>query len=337
MRPDRQVDVGIVAHAGNGHRWRDDAANYDRYASAAFQRSLAELRRLARSNSVPLLIEGESGTGKTIVARHIHSRSPRARASFHSVNVGSLDDSLSGSELFGHVTGAFTDARQTRAGHFASANGGTLFLDEIGKAGTGVQRKLLHVIESGEMRPVGSDRTVQVDVRVVAACNRPLGDLADEGLFLPDLYARLQVFRVKLPPLRERRADIPLLVGDAVEAHHRECGYVTRPDVAPELMDALKRAPWPHNLRELDATMHRILLDAEEAPILDLRHCMGCLGYLRALGGRPASFTDADMSDAVRRTGSVAKAARELGVDRGTIYRRRRQCSITDVAEADDR
>jgi DNA-binding NtrC family response regulator len=296
-----------------------------RYRSAAFVRLLGELQRLARSSRVPILLEGESGTGKTVIARHIHSWSPRSSAPFHAVNVAVLDDTLAGSELFGHVAGAFTDARQTRTGHFVSANTGTLFLDEIGKAGRGVQRKLLQIIETGELRPVGSDRSVRVDVRVVAASNRPLAELTEEGSFLPDLYARLQVFRVQLPALRERRADIPLLVHDAMATHRFACGYDVAPQVSIELMEALKRAPWPNNLRELDSTVHRIMLDAVGAGELLLDHCMGCLSYLRELGGRGTAPTTSAITEAIARHGSVTKAARELGVDRGTLYRRQRR------------
>jgi two-component system NtrC family response regulator len=298
-----------------------------RYKSAPFVRFLAEVTRLARSPNVPILLEGESGTGKSVIARHVHNCSPRASASFHAVNVGAMDDALAGSELFGHIPGAFTDARQTRTGHFATANGGTIFLDEIGKAGRSVQRKLLHVIESGEMHPVGSDRSIRVDVRVVAASNRPIEELVAEGEFLPDLYARLAVFRVRLPALRERRADIPMLVDDAIQTHHAACGYEREPDVSPELMNALRRAPWPHNLRELDSTVHRILLDAEGASTLSLDHCDSCLSYLRELGGLSSSPTEAAIVDAIARSGSVTQAARELGIDRGTLYRRRRKAT----------
>ena len=296
-----------------------------RYKSAAFLRLLGELRRLARSANVPILLEGESGSGKTLIARYVHNWSPRSSAPFHAVNVGAWDDALAGSELFGHVPGAFTDARRARPGHLVSAHTGTLFLDEIGKAGRGVQRKLLQVIETGEMRPVGSDRSVRVDVRIIAASNRHIAELTAEGVFLPDLYARLEVFRVRLPALRERRADIPLLVEDAVTAHFASCAYTHAPEVSSELMNALKRAPWPNNLRELDATLHRILLDAEGAPVLGLDHCMGCLHYLRELGGRTAVPTNAAIGEAIARHGSVMKAARELGVDRGTLYRRQRR------------
>lgn len=304
---------------------RGASADIGRYKSAAFLRLLGELRRLARSARAPILLEGESGSGKTLIARYVHDWSPRSATPFHAVNIGAWDDALAGSELFGHVQGAFTDARQSRAGHFVSANTGTLFLDEIGKAGQGVQRKLLQVIETGELRPVGSDRSIRVDVRILAASNRPIAELTAAGVFLPDLYARLEVFRVRLPALRERRADIPLLVEDAIQAHHRACGFTRPPVVSPDLMHALQRAPWPNNLRELDATLHRILLDAEEASELTLDHCIGCLRYLRELGGRSATPTNAAIGEAIARHGSVSKAARELGVDRGTLYRRQRR------------
>ena len=301
-----------------------EGCDSNRYRSAAYLRTLGELSRLARSRTVPILIEGESGTGKTVLARWLHEHSPRAQCAFHDVNLGALDDGLAGSELFGHVPGAFTDARHARAGRFASANGGTLFLDEIGKAAWSVQRKLLLVVETGEMRPIGSDRTVRVDVRIVAASNRPLAALVSEGGFLPDLYARLEVFRVSLPALRERRADIWPLVDDALQKHHGACGYARAPVVSDELMSALKQAPWPNNLRQLDATIHRVLIDAERAQTLDLCHCVGALSYLRHLGGAQPTTSTA-IVEAIALHGSVSMAAKALGVDRGTLYRRQRR------------
>ncbi|HKS05009.1 MAG TPA: sigma 54-interacting transcriptional regulator, partial [Gemmatimonadaceae bacterium] len=239
------------------------------HRSNAYVLALAMLDRYARSG-VPVLIEGESGTGKTLLARRVHDQSPRVGRAYHAVALSSVDDTLAGSELFGHVVGAFTDARASRAGMFASAHGGTLFLDEIGKASPVVQRRLLHAIEAHQVRPMGTDRDVAVDVRIVAATNIPLATLVDQGSFLPDLYARLETFRVRVPPLRERQADIPDLVRDAVRAHSTECGYTTPPEIEPALLQALQHERWPNNLRQLDAAVYRLLLDAEGAGVLTL-------------------------------------------------------------------
>lgn len=295
------------------------------FRSAAFQRALDQLRRYARDRSAMILIEGESGTGKTQIARLAHAASPRASKAFEHVVLSTADDGLVGSALFGHVTGAYTDARYARAGHFASASGGTIFLDEIGKASPIVQQKLLHVIESGEFRPVGADRDTRVDVRIFAATNVALEVLTTDGMFLPDLYARLRAFRVRLPPLRERRADIPSLVYGMVARRQVDFGYERPPQIDPALMEALQRAPWPYNLRELDATIHRICVDADGADVLTPDHCLDDLVYLRdAVTERPPLTTE-NIAAAVARAGSVAGAARTLGVDRTTLYRRQRQ------------
>jgi DNA-binding NtrC family response regulator len=268
---------------------------------------------------VPILLEGEAGTGKTSIARWIHDNSPRAAGPFCVVLLAGLDDSLAGSELFGHVTGAFTDAKSSRVGQFASANGGTLFLDEIGKASRLVQQKLLYAVEHREIRPIGSDRSIRVDTRIIAASNVPLRRLVEEGTFLTDLSARLDVFRVTMPPLRERRADIPRLVMDAIDRHAGECRYEVEPTIAPELMHALQRAPWPNNLRELDATIRRLLIEAELSPVLTLAHCPEALSHLRLADAPP--LTSDVVQGAVSKHGSVSAAARALNVDRTTIYR----------------
>jgi DNA-binding NtrC family response regulator len=301
------------------------ATRLTEFRSSAFQRVRAQIERLARHPTVPILLEGEAGTGKTSIARWIHDNSPRAAGPFCVVLLAGLDDSLAGSELFGHVTGAFTDAKSSRVGQFASANGGTLFLDEIGKASRLVQQKLLYAVEHREIRPIGSDRSIRVDTRIIAASNVPVRQLVEHGTFLPDLSARLDVFRVTLPPLRERRADIPSLVLDAVERHAGECGYEVDPTIAPELMNALRRAPWPNNLRELDATIRRLLIEAEGSLILTLAHCPEGLSHLRA--GDTPPLTREILLDAVSRHGGVSAAARALNVDRTTIYRRLRDDS----------
>ncbi len=287
---------------------------------------MAQADRFAKDRRATILIEGESGTGKTRLARRIHQRSPRASSPFNTVVLSTLDDTLASSELFGHVSGAFTDARHSRAGHFVTANAGTLFLDEIGKASLSVQQKLLHAIEYGEIRPVGSDREMRIDVRIVAATNVCLEDLATREQFLPDLLARLVAFRVRLPPLRERRADIPILVREYVAKHACACGYREAPVVDDALMSALHRAAWPNNLRQLDATVHRLLVDAEGVESISLDHCFDDLSYLRGEPrGSVAPLTAQRVLVALERAGSVTGAARLLGVDRTTLHRFQRR------------
>jgi DNA-binding NtrC family response regulator len=297
------------------------------FPSIAYRRVLAQLDRFARDNTATILLEGESGTGKTSMARYIHARSARAERAFQHVVLSTLEDPLAGSELFGHVTGAYTDARRSRPGQLADANGGTVFLDEIAKASLAMQSKLLHVVEYKEFRPVGADRQIRVDIRLVAATNVFLEDAVAQGRFLPDLHARLSAFRVCLPSLRERRVDIPLLVTQSIRAHAHRCGYGAPPMIHAELMDALQRADWPNNLRQLDAAVHRILVDADGAPELTLEHCedehLGLHRYAEA--AKPP--TSERIAEAIASEGSVSAAARLLRVDRTTIHRHQRRAN----------
>jgi len=288
--------------------------------SAAFRKALGQIERFARHPSAPVLLEGEPGTGKTTLARYLHSISPRADKPFCHVPLSAIDDSLASSELFGHVAGAFTDAKSARPGQFVSANGGTLFLDELGKASLSVQQKLLHAVESHEIRPVGSDRVVKVDTRLVVATNVSLSRLVEAGTFLTDLNARFEVNRILLPPLRERSGDVRLLVLAAIEQHAGECGYECPPAVGDDLMQALELAPWPNNVRQRDATVQRLLIEAEGASTLSLVHCRDSLAYLRANVAQP-SITREVAAAAVAREGGVTAAARMLGVHRTTLHR----------------
>jgi DNA-binding NtrC family response regulator len=262
----------------------------------------------------------------------LHEQSPRAAGPFHNVVLSTLDDSLASSELFGHVAGAFTDARHSRAGHFVSAAGGTLFLDEIGKASRLVQQKLLHAVEYGEIRAVGSDRDLRVDVRIVVASNVSLSDLVSSGLFLADLYARVQLFRVILPPLRERRIDIPVLARHYVAIHAPGCGYDASPAIDAQLMQALEGADWPANLRQLDTTMHRLLIEAEGDTVLTLRHCTEDLEHLRTHTRGP--LTRARVDGALAQAGTVSGAAKLLGVDRTTVHRFQRRRTVAQQGRA---
>ena len=307
------------------------------YPSAAYRRLLEQLERFARDGSATILLEGESGTGKTTLARFVHSRSPRASRPFQQMVLSTIEDSLAASELFGHVSGAFTDARRSRAGQFASAHGGTIFLDEIGKASLAVQYKLLQIVEYGTFRPVGSDREVRVDVRIVAATNVSLDGESAAGRFLPDLLARLSAFHVRVPPLRERRADIPLLAMQSVATHAQRRGLVEPPRIREDLLDALRSAEWPNNLRQLDAAMHRILVDADGAPVLTLEHCEHQTLDLHRYAESSRKLTPERIAEAIEQEGSVSAAALRLKVDRTTIHRHQRKNAADQPTSTDER
>jgi DNA-binding NtrC family response regulator len=213
-----------------------------------------------------VLIQGESGTGKELVARAIHAKSPRAQKPFVAVNCAALPESILESELFGHERGSFTGATGTKRGLFEEATGGTLFLDEIGEISPKMQVQLLRVLQEGEIRRIGATDTIKVDVRVVAATNRDLkGELA-AGRFREDLFFRLQVVTVRVPPLRERKGDIPLLVRHFLARHAERLGRPI-PRVAPEVIEGLEAYEFPGNVRELSHIVERAMLIAREGVI----------------------------------------------------------------------
>ncbi len=225
--------------------------------SLAMGRIFAALPRIAASGST-VLLEGETGTGKGLVAETIHELSPRAEAPLITVDCAALPETLIESELFGHARGAFTGASAARAGAFELAQGGTVFLDEIGELALDMQPKLLRVLENRVIRRVGGSRPIRLDVRVIAATNRDLRQSVNTGAFRADLYHRLNVLRLRLPPLRERREDIPMLV----ERFYRELDG-PEPHAPQELVDALSRLDWPGNLRELRNAVERAVLFGE--------------------------------------------------------------------------
>jgi DNA-binding NtrC family response regulator len=292
-------------------------------SSDAFQRLLGRIERYAPFDHIPVLFEGETGTGKTVLARYLHDHSARARKPFVPVDIAALDDDLAGSALFGHVRGAFTGAVEARSGFFSEAAGGTLFLDEIGKASLSVQRRLLSAVESEVVIPVGASRPVRHNIRLVAATNVPIDSLVNTGALLPDLAARLRACVIRLPALRERRDDIPHLVQHFIARFAPLTGYEQPPTVADRLMLALTRAPWRDNVRELDFAIQRLLIEAHPSPVLTLAHCDEDLAYLRPLGRRERiDATREQLEHLVRDHGSVREAALELGVSRATLYRR---------------
>jgi DNA-binding NtrC family response regulator len=230
---------------------------------------ISAIDRVARARST-VLVTGETGTGKELVARAIHDRSAQRSMPLIKVNCAALPESLLESELFGHVRGAFTGATATKKGRFALADGGSIFLDEIGTLATSVQAKLLRVLQEREFEPLGSERTLKVDVRVIAATNRDLRRMVAEGRFLEDLFYRLSVIPLAIPPLRERREDIPLLAEHFLRKHAARTGLRVEKIDEPALA-VLAAYDWPGNVRELENTIERAVV-LSDGPVIEARH-----------------------------------------------------------------
>jgi DNA-binding NtrC family response regulator len=275
-----------------------------------------------------VLIEGESGTGKELVARAIHATSPRAQRPFVAVDCGAIAEGVLESELFGHARGAFTGAQATRRGLFEEANQGTLFLDEIGDIGPNLQARLLRALQEGTIRRVGTNEPIAVDVRVVAASNKDLSQAVKEGRFREDLFYRLNVVTIRIPPLRDRREDIPLLAEHFAAKHARAEGAT----VSATARDLLVAYDWPGNVRELENVVARALALNPSGVILpeDLPE------HVRGAGRPPAtqagiSVPDRPTLDELERRyaaqvlqetgGNKTRAAEILGIDRKTLYR----------------
>jgi DNA-binding NtrC family response regulator len=229
--------------------------------SPAFRRCL-KLAERAAASTIPILITGESGVGKEMIARAIQGSSERSGAPFVTVNCGAIPENLVESILFGHEKGAFTGATSKHIGKFQEANGGTLFLDEVGELPLDTQVKLLRALQENEVDPVGSKRPVKVDVRVISATNRDLQDCVAEGSFREDLYYRLNVFPVEVPPLRQRREDIPSLIEHFISRYNAEEGRDVQ-GVASSVMRVLQEQDWPGNVRQLENTVYRAVVLAE--------------------------------------------------------------------------
>jgi len=260
--------------------------------SPAMVRALEVAAKVARHPS-PVLISGASGTGKELVARLIHRESERAEGPFVPVNCGAIPDTLLESEFFGYVRGAFTGADRDRGGLFEAADRGTLFLDEVGELPTNLQVKLLRALQEGEVRRLGGSESRKVDVRVIAASNRDLESLVQQGDFREDLYYRLAVVPIHLPPLSRRREEIPDLVYHFLERHQERLGVKVE-TVAPEAMEALLAYPWPGNIRELENLLERVavLADGTEIRVEDLPEDVLHPAPQRS----PVDFSDDDLS-----------------------------------------
>ena len=305
--------------------------------SAALQRVLRQIEKVAPTDS-KVLITGESGVGKELVAYAIHQNSPRARAPFVKMNCAAIPEELTESELFGSEKGAFTGATERRDGKFLQADGGTLFLDEIGDMSLVVQTKVLRVLQDGEFQRVGGKETIKVDVRIIAATNKDLQQLVNEGKFREDLFFRLNVLPIEVPPLRDRPEDVEELF------HHFLKRYCTRnnrrmPTVRKEVPDILRRYHWPGNVRELQNLVERLLIFSEgsEITIDDLPSYLFRPGF-QAAAIKPGNKTLAEVRDEAERqyilqclefcNGNVSQAARLLGVERTNLHKKMKALGI---------
>jgi transcriptional regulator with PAS, ATPase and Fis domain len=278
---------------------------------------------------VPVLIRGETGTGKEVVARLIHANSPFAQGPFLPVNCAALPEALLESELFGHIRGAFTGAVADRKGRFELAHHGTIFLDEIGDISPSVQVKLLRVLQDGEFQPVGSERSLRTGGRIVAATHRALEDLVGQGKFRDDLYFRLRVVEIALPPLRQRREEIPALVWHILGNACRHMGRAV-PAISDRVMELLRTYEWPGNVRELENALTRAAVLAHGS--IEPEHLS--LGFTAAAeapsnGDTPASNDQSLQAMELRHVqrilvkagGSKTKAAAMLGISRPRLNR----------------
>jgi two-component system response regulator HydG len=297
-------------------------------ASPAMRDVTSILQRIATAN-VPILIEGESGTGKDLLARAAHAMSARAGKPYVALNMSAIPENLAEAELFGHEKGAFTGAEQAREGFFAEAEGGTLFLDELGLLPLGLQPKLLRVLQDGEYIPVGSRKPRKADVRIIAATNEDLAAQVKAGKFREDLWFRLRVVPVRLPPLRERREDIPLLIDHLIRKHAVRLDRPPRQPDAAALRALLDHA-WPGNIRELEHALERglLLAQGEAITLADLPPELTPAPVIADGGddgGRYRKARDAWerrwLEELLREAGGgVGKAAELAGLHRSTLY-----------------
>lgn len=342
---DAEATLGIIRQALERQnlqrrRARSLSEAWERYgmvgSAPGMQRIYQEIDRAAQTRARVLVI-GESGTGKERVAGAIHQLSARSAEAFVPVNCAAIPETMIEDELFGHVAHAFTDAKRTRAGCFKQADGGTLFLDEVADMSLMTQAKVLRAIEAGEIRPLGSEGPEQVDVRIVAATNRDLKACVSEGGFREDLYFRLNVLTISLPPLRDRDGDIPVLAQHFLETAARE-SHRPVPELTPAAIAALLRHRWPGNLRELQNTMERVV-------VVDSQGRVGAPEIAAALGRHENPGAEREAFPGLREARAhferehirhalmahgwrIQEAADSLGINRSHLWKKMRLLGI---------
>ena len=299
------------------------------------------------ASEATVLIRGESGTGKELVARALHDTSGRAAGPFVAVNCSALSEQLLESELFGHVRGAFTGAVADRRGRFAEAGGGTIFLDEIGDVSPVVQVKLLRVLQERVVERVGDGRPVPVDVRVVSATHRDLEMLMATGRLREDFYYRIKVVSLLVPPLRERRNDIPLLAAHILERFARRDGLPAAPALSESALTLLMAHIWPGNVRELENALDHALVLARGGALAahhlppELREAARTAGLTNARADKPSAHTEAERELLARVLREAnwhrTRAARQLGMDRSTLWRKIREYGLRPEGQAGGR
>lgn len=328
----RQRDLERV----NAQLADDLSEQYTMVGESIAMRALRKQISIVGPTDGRVLISGESGTGKELVARAIHAQSKRRSAPFVEINSAAIPEDLVESELFGHAKGAFSGALKAKKGKFEIADGATLFLDEIGDMSERVQAKMLRVLEEQRFEPVGSNTPVSVDVRVISATNKPLDSLIGNGAFRPDLFYRLNVIPFQVPPLRERKEDIPLLVDHFNQRYSADYGKKPK-EFTVAAIERLNGQNWFGNVRELKNTIERVvIMTSKEKIAADDLPLTEANGDVPAASFRFGSFKDA--TEAYQREfiqhklaefdGNVAKAAEDMGVDRSHLYRRMRNLGL---------
>lgn len=306
----------------SAHADAASSASYGIIGESSAMQSVFSLIDKAASTLVNVLISGESGTGKELVARAIHYGSDRASAPFVSVNCTAIPDTLIESELFGHVKGAFTGAKDSRTGFFQVADGGTIFLDEIGDASPNLQGKLLRVLQNKEIHLVGSSHVRKVDTRVIAATHKNLKALVQKNLFREDLFYRLVVIDIPVPPLREREGDLMSLIHYFLSKFSKEM-HRSIPEFTHNALHAIRNYSWPGNVRELENLIQRLMVvvDADRIDVIDLPPAMRAHIPTKSWQARPLAEVEAEHIERVLAEvdGNKTRAAEILGIDRKTL------------------